>query len=209
MNNGEVRMNAGVVVGLAKWFFEKMTWRKIAQIAVLSALCGISYFVWEARWKLSALAVNHWGEPEIQMDRLPAVVEGLAAELQPDSIFVWSANVGSDTRRPMFVWLDGVRRPELEGGVEPLFPDDAARMGLVVQLIRGEEFCLKHAPWSPVGKVLASNGVSWICAVGIPPEYASLVGVITVGFKEKRADDETRIKASLRRWSRFSTGKDD
>ncbi|MNF85503.1 hypothetical protein D3C84_679020 [compost metagenome] len=197
------------LIRLAKWLICRLTWKLIAQLTVLSVLSGLSYFAWEARWNLSAMAVNHWGEPEIKMERLPAVVDGLATELSPDSIFVWSANVGSDTRRPMLVWIDGKRRPELEGGVEPLFPDDPARMGVVVRLIRGEEFCLEHAPWSPVGKVLASNGVSWVCAVGIPPEYASLVGVITIGFREKREGEDTRIKASLRRWSLFATGKDD
>lgn len=113
---------------------------------------------WESRSRLTTLAFDHFGQPAIQPDRFPELVDGLVADLAPDSIIVWSANTERDTRRPMLVWIDGKRRPQLEGRVEPLFPDDPAKVNLVVQLLRGEEFCVDNAPWSPIGKVLASDG---------------------------------------------------
>lgn len=102
--------------------------------------------------------------------------------MDPDSIFVWSANPGRNTRRPMLVWIDGQQRLELEGRVEPLFPDDPSKVTLVVQMLNGEALCTDSAPWSPIGKVAAGDDVTWGCVVGIPPEETSLVGLLLWAF---------------------------
>lgn len=198
----------GSLIALAKWFLCRLTWKLIAQLLVMVLLGGILYGAWEARTKLLSDALNHWGQPEIVLDRLPALLDGLVNELQPDSVFVWAASAASDTRRPIMVWIKGVRRPELEGRVEPLFPDNPERMSSVVRLIHGEEFCIDFSPWSVTGKALTEAGITWMCAVGIPPDDAHLVGVITVGFANKRPDEYSAIKATLGRWARFATGKD-
>ena len=209
-SEGGIRMgHIGAGIGLLKWFVDRLSWRLIAQLAVLTLLCGTSYLTWESRGRLTTLALDKFGQPSIQPELFPQLIEGLVADLAPDSIFVWSANPGRDTRRPMLVWIDGKRRTELEDRVEPLFPDDPNKVGLVVQLLRGEEFCVDHAPWSPIGKILASDGITWVCAVGIPPEETSLVGIITVGFREKRLAEYTRVRMALKRWSRFAMGKED
>ncbi|MNF96031.1 hypothetical protein D3C84_788080 [compost metagenome] len=109
----------------------------------------------------------------------------------------------------MLVWVDGQQRPELEGRVEPLFPDDPSKVSLVVQMLNGEALCTDSAPWSPIGKVAAGDDVTWGCVVGIPPEETSLVGIIVVGFREKREGEGMRIRLALKRWSRFVTGKGD
>ncbi|MNF90263.1 hypothetical protein D3C84_728210 [compost metagenome] len=201
-------MNTGTWLSLLKWFVDRLTWRLIAQLAVLTALGGTAYFTWESRGRLATMALDYVGQPAIQPRLLPQMIDGLVDELAPDSILVWSATPGRNTRRPLLVWVDGKQRPELEGRVEPLFPEDPSKVGLVVQILNGEVFCTDSTPWSPIAQVLTGDGVTWGCVVGIPPEETSLVGVIVVGFRDKREGEHMRIRLALKRWSRFVTGKD-
>jgi len=154
------------------------------------------------------MALDYVGQPAIQPSLLPKMIDGLVDELAPDSIMVWPATPGRNTRRPLLVWADGKQRPELEGRVEPLFSEDPSKVGLVVQILNGEVLCTDSTPWSPIGQVLTGDGVTWGCVVGIPPEESSLVGVIVVGFRDKREGEHMRIRLALKRWSRFVTGKD-
>jgi hypothetical protein len=204
----DMKIDTGEAIGLFKFILNKMSWKLVAQLMVIGVFCGVSYFAWEARWNISSIAVSKWATPEINQDRLPALVEGLVNDVDPKAIMVWSANVGGDTRRPMLVWIDGVRRPELESGVEPLFPDSPARMAKIVQLIRGEALCDDWTLWSKISRPIKDTGVVWGCAVGIPPGMGTLVGVITVGFSERLPDDYTKIRSALIRWAEFAAGKD-
>lgn len=86
------------LINLAKWLICRLTWKLVAQLATVTLLCGISYFAWETRWKISSIAVSKWAVPEINQDRLPALVEGLVNDVDPKAIMAWSANVGGDTR---------------------------------------------------------------------------------------------------------------
>jgi len=40
MNKGDARMNTGTWLSLLKWFVDRLTWRLIAQLAVLTVLGG-------------------------------------------------------------------------------------------------------------------------------------------------------------------------
>jgi hypothetical protein len=177
-----MKVDTDEAIGLFKFILNKLSWKLIAQLSVLTILCGASYLAWESRGRLTTLALDHFGQPSIQPELFPKLIEGLVEDLDPDSIFVWSANRGRNTRRPMLVWIDGQQRPELEGRIEPLFPDDPSKVTPVVQMLNGEALCTDSAPWSPIGKVVAGNDVTWGCVVGIPPEEPSLIGIYCRGF---------------------------
>lgn len=193
-------------VGLLKWLLG--SWKRILALLVLTILGGLCYFTWEARWQLYSEAVSRWAEPEIIEDRLPQVIDELITELKPKTIYVWSFNVTGDTKRPIYVSIDGVRRPELEGRVEPLFPDGQEGRDQIINLIQGSLYCSSHNHMARDRPILRESGVVWGCAVSIPPEYRAIIGAITVGFTSDRSSDHSIIRSSLDRWSKFSTGRD-
>jgi hypothetical protein len=195
-------------IKLFKWVYCRLSWQKILQLAVLAFLCGLLYFAWEARWKFSSEIISRWAEPEIVVDRLPQVIEGLSGELKTKTIFVWSFNVTGDTKRPIYVSIDGIRRPELEGKVEPLFPDSHEGRDQIIKLIQGDLYCAPENYMARYRPVLRESGVEWGCAVSIPPEYRSIIGAITVGFTSNRSSDYGEIRSSLMRWADFAMGRD-
>ncbi|HWH89658.1 MAG TPA: hypothetical protein VNV36_23145 [Pseudomonas sp.] len=200
-----MKLDSAETVGLFKWVLG--SWRRLGMLVVLTVFAGFSYFVWEEREKISSAAASRWANPEIIEERLPDVVAGLTTELNPKTIYVWSANVAGNTRRPIYVWIDGVRRPELEGKVEMLFPDDSQGIGHVARLIKGQEFCEAFEPRESIREAVKQANVNWWCVVGIPPEMTTLIGAITVGFSEQRPEDFSEIQASVVRWAQYSTGR--
>lgn len=194
-------------IELLKLLVEKVTWKLIAQLSVATVLTGVFYITWDNRSRLSTIALSRWGYPEINIKRLPEAADGLSAELQPTTIFFWSVNVSSNTRRAIYVWANGSRRPELEGRIEMLFPDDFEGVNHVVRLVRGEEFCDELNSWTPLRTLLKDAGVVWGCAVAIPPEMSRLIGAITVGFSDYRPEEYSQIRGSIMRWAKYLTGE--
>jgi hypothetical protein len=196
--------NGGTFMTWARFIVRHLSWKLMAQLL----LCGIAYFAWEARWQLYSAAVSRWAEPEIVEDRLPQVIDELISELKPKAIYVWSFNVTGDTKRPIYVSIDGMRRPELEGRVEPLFPDSQEGRDQVIALIQGNLYCSGHNHMARDRQIFEETGVVWGCAVSIPPEYRAIIGAISVGFTSDRSADHNIIRSSLDRWSKYSTGRD-
>lgn len=203
-----MKIDTGEAVGLFKFIVNKMSWKLAAQFIVIGSFCGISYFAWEARWKIYTETANRWARPEIIKDRLPRVIDELAIETRAKTIIIWAANVAGDTKRPIYVWVNGQRHPELEGRTEPLFPDSVDGTLQVARLIRGDEFCGDHHHMERDRPILRDAGVVWGCAISIPPEYGAIIGAITVGFTSDRSADYRTIRSSLDRWSKYSTGRD-
>ncbi|MFJ7315473.1 hypothetical protein ACIQVE_22485 [Pseudomonas sp. NPDC098747] len=201
------RISIKEVIEFFKWFVGQLTWKLIAQLSVAFLLTGIFYIVWDKRGTLVSIALSQWGYPEIDKERLPEFVDGLSKELNPATIFLWSVNVSNNTRRAVYVWANGVRRQELEGRVEMLFPDDIQGVNNVVRLIRGEQFCDEIKAWSPHITLLKESGVMWGCAVAIPPEISRLIGAVTIGFSESRVEEFPKIRTSIIRWSQYLIGE--
>lgn len=195
------------LIRLAKWLICRLSWKLIAQLAVVAMLGGCLYFAWEARWKIYTESASRWARPEIVEERLPTAISQMVAELNPKTIYVWAASVAGDTKRPIYVWVDGMRRPELEGRTEPLFPDNVEGTLQVVRLIKAEAYCADHNYMARNRPILRESGVVWGCAVSIPPEYGAIIGAITVGFTEKRADEFSAIRSSLVRWAQYLSGR--
>ncbi|MFJ7316831.1 hypothetical protein ACIQVE_29735, partial [Pseudomonas sp. NPDC098747] len=152
-----MKLDSTEAVGLLKWLLG--SWRRIFGLIAITTFAGVSYALWEERGAISSAAASRWANPEIIEERLPDVVAGLVQELRPKTIYVWSANVAGNTRRAIYVWIDGVRRPELEGKVEMLFPDDNQGISHVARLIKGKEFCEEFEPRASIRDAIKRAGV--------------------------------------------------
>lgn len=184
----------GQVFGVVKWFFSSYT-RVLA--GVLVAFTSIFLLIgYENRRDIYTIAVRELffrqarlnekvfeREAKLLIDRTGAssvVITSLENMLSKTTVFVYTKN-------------GGVVK-DFEGVTEELFPTDGKRgetdelryFKQIKNVVAGGMVCDKHVPDSATGEYLEATGVTWGCAISIPPKARSLIGALTVGFTQEQ-----------------------
>lgn len=170
-----------------------LTWKRIAQIGVLSLIFIVIQIVWIDREYLagriqpSKLSIDN--APLELKDVSTAAIGKILTEKRTtiSSVGIISVNAQGNTRK--VIYFDSNDRDLLNKYKEdvenrvtqdvPLFSSNTVDNTVIIRLLNGELVC---RPWaeSVASRYLKNVDVRYVCSVGVPPEYGRFRGIVMV-----------------------------
>lgn len=156
--------------------------KKLLVVIILVCFGIAAYSVWESRIDITKYLMKEFAVVEINPGAIDRESVSLLKDLGAVSVSVWSADPARNRRtRIYFRTEDGLRSSENESDV--LFRSDSETLAPTVALLNNREICL-DVPKNSTVEIPA--GVTFICAVSVPPAYSDgFIGVIVLGFRKK------------------------
>jgi len=121
--------------------------------------------------------------PELKTGEIPDALAKLTAETSADLVQIWAVDLGTNSQ-----WFLGARRHD---GERPVIPsprrlpiiDHTSDVRKLVDVLEGHPTCVDLGPeGTPVARRLAERGMRRGCAIPIPPNPTSFVGVIYLAW---------------------------
>lgn len=156
-------------------------WKALVVFGLI-LLLGMGWIVYEKRDQLltSWLAPD---TPELRTAQIPDALAKLTTETDADLVQIWAVDLASNSQ-----WFLGARRHD---GERPQMPspkrlpiiDHTSDVAKLVELLEGRHACVDLAPTgTPIARRLSERGMKRGCAIPIPPNPESFVGVIYLAW---------------------------
>ena len=139
----------------------------------------------------------HQSAPELRTSEIPDALDKLTTETTADLIQIWMVDLPSNSQ-----WFLGARRHD---GERPVIPTprrlpiivSTSDVQSLVHVLDGHPTCIDlEKTGSPLARRLVDRGMKRGCAIPIPPNPESFVGVIYLAWaKDNLPDDSTEIVA--------------
>jgi hypothetical protein len=178
--------------------FVDTPWKAFA-LAGLAALAFAGWIVWDKRTELFEAWLTP-DAPALRTAEVPEALTKLASETNADLIQIWAVDLASNSQ-----WFLGARRHD---GERPVIPSPrrlpiivtASDVKALIDVMEGHPVCLDlSALGSPLARRLAERGMKRGCAVPIPPNPESFVGVIYLAWPGKTDDSNENVAVGAAR----------
>jgi hypothetical protein len=155
---------------------------KAVTVVVLILILGVGWVVYEKRNELFEAWLTP-DTPELKTADIPEALSKLAAETNADLVQIWAVDLSSNSQ-----WFLGARRHD---GERPVIPsprrlpiiDHTSDVKRLVNVLDGQPVCVDlDMAGTPVARRLAERGMRRGCAIPIPPNPESFVGVIYLAW---------------------------
>jgi hypothetical protein len=151
-------------------------------VILLVLFLGIGYIIYDKRNELFEAWLTP-SSPELKTQEIPSALEKLATETDADLVQIWAVDLPSNSQ-----WFLAARRHD---GERPVIPtprrlpimDHASDIRNLVGILEGFPVCVNlNSDGTPVARRLAERGMKRGCAIPIPPNPESFVGVIYLAW---------------------------
>ena len=155
---------------------------KALTVFVLALTLGAGWFVYDKRDELFEAWMTP-DMPELKTKEVPEALVKLSTETDADLIQIWAVDLATNSQ-----WFLGARRHD---GERPVIPsprrlpiiDHTSDIKRLVDVLEGHPVCVDlHSNGTPVARRLAERGMGRGCAIPIPPNPESFVGVIYLAW---------------------------
>ena len=186
---------AGIIDRISGFIGDK-PWKALF-VLVLLVLCGFGWAAYEKRDEL----LEAWltpSAPELRTGLVADALTKLSAETSADLVQIWAVDLASNSQ-----WFIGARRHD---GERPVIPTPrrlpivvtASDVRALIDVLEGTPVCLELTKTgSPLARRLADRGMTRGCAVPIPPNPDSFVGVIYVAWSKENVPDATQQNVAV------------
>jgi hypothetical protein len=166
--------------------FMDRPWKAVV-IVVLIVIGGVGWVLYDKRQELFEVWLTP-DTPELKTADIPEALLKLTTETSADLVQVWAVDLPTNSQ-----WFLGARRHD---GERPVIPsprrlpiiDHTSDVRKLVDVLEGHPTCVDLSTnGTPVARRLAERGMERGCAVPIPPNPESFVGVIYLAWA-KRTD---------------------
>jgi hypothetical protein len=186
------------MVGQAAGYFERaLAWIgdkpwKAAFALIAFLICGAGWIVYEKRNEI----LEAWltpSSPELRSDLVPEALTKLSTETSADLVQIWAVDLSSNSQ-----WFLGARRHD---GERPVIPSPrrlpiivhTSDVRALISVMEGHPTCVDlEATGSPLARRLNDRGMKRGCAIPIPPNPESFVGVIYLAWSEANVVDASQ-----------------
>lgn len=166
------------------------SWKKLGIFIVLLIFFGAGYFLYSYQKDLYFLVLDSYGMPEIDSKNIDSEAMLLIRETRAVSVVVWKVALVSNHREAIYININGQRDKDLEGSGDLLLRKNSDLTAAMIELLDNDITCFNGTDDSSVGKALAAAGVRYTCSVSVPPRYDAIVGVISLGFTNRPANED-------------------
>lgn len=157
--------------------------KKLLFVIILVCFGIAAYSVWESRIDITKFLMQEFAVVEINPGAIDSESVSLMKELGAVSVSVWSADPARNRRTRIYLrTVDGVDSAA-EGKSDVLFRSGSETLAPTVALLNTREICLDV---SKNAAVEVAPGVTFVCAVSVPPAYSDgFIGLLVLGFRKK------------------------
>jgi len=181
-------------IDLVKWIDSPF---KLLEVIILATLAFGGYFAWDSRQVILQAITSQDHMPQLkEQEKLIPIVQSLMKDTGALVVVINKANLVINSRTTILAMNNTGREKELEGTVTSLFNASPERNKAMVAMLNGEVLCEEFKPSSKIGEWGVKQGVEYMCRGSIPPDVGQFAGYISVGFKDKVADEyalKTRV----------------
>ena len=187
---------AGIIDRVLK--FIDRPW-KAATIVILFIVIGGGWIVYEKRDELFEAWLTPTS-PELKTGDMPEALVKLTAETDAELVQIWQVDLPSNSQ-----WFLGARRHD---GERPVIPsprrlpiiDHTSDVSRLVEVLDGRPTCVDlHAEGTPVARRLFERGMRRGCAIPIPPNPESFLGVIYLAWGERTDQSNENVAVGVAR----------
>ena len=170
---------------------------KAAFILISFLVCGTAWVLYEKRDAI----LEHWmtpSSPELRNDMIPDALDKLTAETSADIVQIWAVDLSSNSQ-----WFIAARRHD---GERPVIPTPrrlpiivhSSDVKALIDVMEGHPTCVDLSTiGAPLARRLADRGMTRGCAIPIPPNPDSFVGVIYLAWSKDNVPDESQEKVMV------------
>ena len=173
------------------------SWKKLFILIVLVFFAGVFYFSYNQRVEISTVLFKHFGRVQIDTNKIDDEAVQLLADTGGITVAVWSINFTSNQRTALYVREKAQRMTNLEGLSDLALRKSSQLTSDIIELIDNKSFCWDHVANTGVGRSARDNGVTYVCAASIPPEFGAMVGMLAVGFSAP-PENEDYVKLRIK-----------
>lgn len=173
-------------------------WKAIV-VVVLFVVGGLGWLVYDKRDELFEAWLTPTS-PTLKTADVPDALAKLAAETGADLVQVWAVDLPTNSQ-----WFLGARRND---GERPVIPsprrlpimDHTSDIRKLVDVLEGHPVCVDlDANGTPVARRLAERGMKRGCAVPIPPNPESFVGVVYLAWSNQTDASNEKVAVGAAR----------
>lgn len=179
--------HAGVLVRLIEWVDN---WKKLGIFIVLISFSFGGYLLYSYHKEIIFWALDVYGKPKIDLEKIDSEVTRLVQDTHADSVSVWTLNLETNYRVVTYLQVNGKRVEDVVGTGDVIFRHNSALTGLLIDLLNDDITCFNVHSLPGADNSLSVAGVTYACAVSIPPRHSVLIGTIVLGFKTPPKNEE-------------------
>ena len=184
------------IIDRALAFIGDKPW-KAAFVVIAFLICGSAWVLYEKRDEI----IEAWltpSAPELKTDMVPEALDKLITETSADIVQIWAVDLASNSQ-----WFLAARRAD---GERPFIPAPrrlpiivhTSDVRALIDVMEGHPSCVDlEKTGSPLARRLADRGMHRGCAVPIPPNPESFVGVIYIAWSKDTVPDESQQKVAV------------
>jgi len=173
---------AGIIDRLLT-FIDK-PWKAIV-VVVLLVVGGVGFVLYEQRDEL----LEAWltpSSPELRVDAVPEALEELATTTDAELVQIWAVDLASNSQRFLAARRHDGQRPVIPSPRRLPIIDHTSDIRHLVEVLDGHPTCVDlSADGTPVARRLFERGMRRGCAIPIPPNPESFVGVIYLSWPQR------------------------
>lgn len=163
--------------------FVDAPWKAVALVGMVLTI-GLGWVAYEKRDELFEAWLTP-DAPELKTADVPEALTKLATETNADLVQIWAVDLSQNAQ-----WFIAARRHD---GERPVIPSPrrlpiivtATDVKALIDVMEGHPVCLDLSPaGSPLARRLAERGMKRGCAIPIPPNPESFVGVIYLAWAD-------------------------
>jgi hypothetical protein len=110
---------------------------------------------------------------------------------EAELIAIFDVNMLLNTRKIVYLVTRNGRIKTHDGLDVGLLTGNHANNTDVIALMQGQTVCSSYTkPQSYIGFTYKNNGITYMCRISVPPTPDLFIGQVSVGWKEKPADEE-------------------
>jgi hypothetical protein len=170
---------------------------KAAFVVIAFLICGSAWVLYEKRDEI----IEAWltpSAPELRNDLVPEALDKLITETSADIVQIWAVDLASNSQ-----WFLAARRAD---GERPVIPPPrrlpiivhTSDVRALIDVMEGHPTCVDlEKTGSPLARRLADRGMHRGCAIPIPPNPESFVGVIYLAWTKDTVPDESQQKVAV------------
>ena len=184
------------IIDRALAFIGDKPW-KAAFVIISFLICGSAWVLYEKRDEI----IEAWltpSAPELRNDLIPEALDKLVTETSADMVQIWAVDLASNSQ-----WFLAARRQD---GERPVIPPPrrlpiivhTSDVKALIDVMEGHPTCVEmEASGSPLARRLHDRGMKRACAIPIPPNPDSFVGVIYIAWLPTNLPDQNTEKVAV------------